>query len=642
MKKLLYLCLACLGATVASLSFAAEVATKTKVLVVTGGHGFEREPFFKMFSDNTAIEFTAAEHSKTNASVYDRDDLLHYEVVVLYDMPQNITDSQKAKFKALFDKGVGLVVLHHALVSYQNWPEYEQIIGGRYQEPDPRKPGVVTDAAGWQHDVDFPIIILGTNHPVTTGLKNFDVHDEIYWGFRVGNDVTPLITTTYPKSGKPLGWARTQGKSRVVYLQLGHGKEAFENENYRRLVAQSIGWTAHRSGRGRSADAIQPKVFLLEAKHLAATRQRINGGDQSFAPAWEALVKSARQALKTKPVSVMDKSVTPPSGDKHDYMSQAPYFWPNPKSSNGLPYIRRDGERNPEISKISDHGNILGMPEKVQTLALAYYFTGDEEYAAKATEMLRVWFLNPATRMNPHFQYAQAIPGVNTGRGIGLIESRGLTQVVDGIGLLAGSKAWTEADQQGLEKWFTEFLDWMRESKNGKEEAAAKNNHGTYYDVQVVSFAMFLGQWEFATNVLEHAKSKRIAVQIEPDGRQPLELERTKAWSYSTANLSGLMSLAKLGERVGVDLWNYETEDGRGIRKAFDFLTPFALGQKEWSHQQLGGWSAEGFVPLARQAALKFDEPRYAELAVKLAQPKPSDRVNLLLPISAKKEPAGS
>jgi len=231
---------------VAGESTAAESAAKIKVLVVTGGHGFEEEPFFKMFSDNAAITFTAAEHAKTNASVYDRHDLLSYDVVVLYDLPQNITEAQKAKFTALFDKGIGLVVLHHALASYQKWPEYEPIIGGRYQEPDPDQAGKVTEAVGWQHDVDIPVVIAAKNHPVTAGVKDFTIHDEIYWGFRVGSDVTPLITTTHPKSGKPLGWSRTQGKSRVVFLQLGHGKEAFNDENYRKLLAQSIRWTAKK------------------------------------------------------------------------------------------------------------------------------------------------------------------------------------------------------------------------------------------------------------------------------------------------------------------------------------------------------------------------------------------------------------
>jgi len=246
MKKLLILCGLALALSATNHLAGAEGDSKIKVLVVTGGHGFDRAPFFKMFSDNSAIEFTAAEHSKTNASVYDRDDLLCYDVVVLYDMPQNITDAQKTKFMSLFDKGVGLIVLHHALVSYQNWPEYGRVIGGRYQEPNPKRPGTVTDAAGYEHDVDFPVVIVATNHPVTAGMKDFPIHDEIYWGFRVGSDLTTLITTTHPKSGKPLGWARTEGKSRVVYLQLGHGKEAFENDNYRKLVSQSIRWTAQK------------------------------------------------------------------------------------------------------------------------------------------------------------------------------------------------------------------------------------------------------------------------------------------------------------------------------------------------------------------------------------------------------------
>jgi hypothetical protein len=361
-----------------------------------------------------------------------------------------------------------------------------------------------------------------------------------------------------------------------------------------------------------------PKVFLLDAKYLAATRQRTRDGDTNFAPALAVLERDAKATLKIQPFSVVNKTTTPPSGDKHDYMSEAPYFWPNPATSNGLPYIRRDGERNPDINKISDHANILEMPAKVETLALAYYYTGDEAYAEKATELLRVWFLDPATRMNPNLVYAQAILGVNSGRGIGLIESRGLARVVDGIGLLAGSKAWTDKDQQGLEKWFTDFLQWMQESKNGKDEAAAKNNHGTYYDIQVTSFGLFLGKTEYAAEILKTACEKRIAVQIEPDGRQPLELVRTKAWSYSTANLAGLMALAKLGECVGVDLWNYQTPDGRSIRKALDYLAPFALGEKKWPHQQLGGWSAEGFLPLLRQAAAHYPESRYKEMLRKL------------------------
>jgi len=241
----------------------------------------------------------------------------------------------------------------------------------------------------------------------------------------------------------------------------------------------------------RRASVSLPRVFLLDAKQLQETRQRIHQGDQSLAQAWAKLEGEAQQALSAGPFSVTSKGATPPSGDKRDYMSQAPYFWPDPKSPNGLPYIRRDGERNPEINKITDHRTMDQMVDAVQTLALCYYFKGDEAYATKAVQLLRTFFLDEKTRMNPNLQYAQFIPGVNTGRGIGLIETRGLSQVVDAIGLLAHSKALTEADLRGLTDWFAKFLDWMLESKNGRDEAAAKNNHGTYYDVQTASFLSF-------------------------------------------------------------------------------------------------------------------------------------------------------
>ncbi len=240
--KIQILCVLLLVTLMCGAPSTAESGTKLKVLIVTGGHGFETEPFFKLFKDNTEITFTTASHDKTNASVYERLDLLSYDVVVLYDMPKSITDEQKARFLSLFDKGLGLVVLHHALVSYQHWPDYERIIGGRYPEGD--KSGSVTPEVGYQHDVDIPVLIVAKDHPITAGLNDFTIRDEIYWGFRVRPDVTALLTTNHPKSGKPLAWTRTEGQSRVVYIQLGHGRQAFENSNYRRLVAQSIRWAA--------------------------------------------------------------------------------------------------------------------------------------------------------------------------------------------------------------------------------------------------------------------------------------------------------------------------------------------------------------------------------------------------------------
>jgi hypothetical protein len=361
-----------------------------------------------------------------------------------------------------------------------------------------------------------------------------------------------------------------------------------------------------------------PRVFLLDPAHLAATKAAIARKDPGVQPAWEALRADADKALAVTRFSVVDKPIAAPGGDKHDYLSQAPYFWPDPARPDGKPYIRKDGVRNPEIDKITDHKAIDGLVANTPALGLAYYFSGDERYAEKAASLVRAFFLDPATRMNPNLEYAQFIPGVNTGRGIGLIETRGFTRVVDAIGLIAGSKAWRPEDDRGVRDWFTAFLKWMQESENGRDEAAANNNHGTYYDLQVTSFALFLDRRDLATRVLERAKPRRIAVQIEPDGRQPLELARTNGWSYSTGNLDGLTELATLGDRAGVDLWHFATEDGRSLRQAMLFLAPYAFGDKKWEFEQINAFNGSSLFAVLRRAAAHYDDAEFRAAAKRL------------------------
>ena len=197
--------------------------------------------------------------------------------------------------------------------------------------------------------------------------------------------------------------------------------------------------------------------------------------------------------------------------------------------------------------------------------------------------------------------------------------------------MLAGSDSWTGSDQAALQAWFGEFLQWTLESRYGQDEAAAENNHGTWYDAQVASFAMFVGRDDVARRVLSKVPEKRIARQIEPDGRQPLELARTKSFSYSAMNLQGMFTLAVLGQRVGIDLWNFQTSDDRSIRKALDYLAPLADGKVPWQHEQIERMHPESLYPLLRRAAIAYDEPSYEKRIEEIPGFDPeTERVELL------------
>ena len=268
--------------------------------------------------------------------------------------------------------------------------------------------------------------------------------------------------------------------------------------------------------------------------------------------------KKAGELLNTKPFSVMDKEFTPVSGDKHDYMSQAPYFWYDSSRPNGLPYLRRDGQHNPEIKKITDRTYIGNLENITKTLSLAWYLTGEEKYAAKSAALIRNWFFNPATRMNPNLEYAQAIPGINNGRGIGIIETRTLTGIADAAMLLQNSKSWSQVDTKQLKEWYAQYLNWLLTSKNGKDEHAAKNNHGTWFYMQAIYFALFTDNKQKALELVDESK-KLLDNQLAATGQWPLELERTNALGYSTFNTSAWFQVATLAEKLGVDLWHYKT-----------------------------------------------------------------------------------
>ena len=360
-----------------------------------------------------------------------------------------------------------------------------------------------------------------------------------------------------------------------------------------------------------------PEVLLVKPERLIIVKERMKSGD-SVALKWKrTIIRDAESQLNKIPGSVILKNATPPSGSKHDYMSMAPYYWPDSSKPGNVPYMRRDGERNPEIYFITDHNKSDEMERAVQSLALAYYFTGEEKYAQKAAQFLNTWFIDTATKMNPNLQYAQAVKGVNDGRGTGLIETVGFSTVLNVVGLLDGSTSWTKENKDQLKAWFTAYLTWMLESKNGKAEHNAKNNHGIWYDMQIVSIELYLGKKDMAKAFLTSTQN-RVKEQIEPDGKQPLELVRTKALSYSTFSLEAWFKTATLADNIGVDIWHYSTTDGRSMKKAFDWLIPYAIGDKEWKYKQIEKYSMKTLYRLLLQASEKYQDDHYYNLAMKI------------------------
>lgn len=222
-----------------------HAAEKIRLLVISGGHDFETNQFFQMFKDNPEVTFAAFTHPKAHAQLRP-EAAKNYDVIVLYDMWQNITEEAKQDFVGFLKAGKGLVALHHSIANYQKWPEYWKIVGGRYYLQKTMVEGVEKPRSIWKHDVKFKIRIADGQHAVTRGLKDFDIHDETYGLFDMGPDSQALITADEPTSAKNLGWARTYEGARVVYLQLGHDHFAYENPNYRRLVSQAIRWVARK------------------------------------------------------------------------------------------------------------------------------------------------------------------------------------------------------------------------------------------------------------------------------------------------------------------------------------------------------------------------------------------------------------
>ncbi|KAF2193321.1 chondroitin AC/alginate lyase [Zopfia rhizophila CBS 207.26] len=368
-----------------------------------------------------------------------------------------------------------------------------------------------------------------------------------------------------------------------------------------------------------------PATSVLDGKRLSNTKYSLGRRDSDLSVVLDKLKAQADSWLIQGPWSVTTSKKLPPGGDIHDYASQAPYWWPSSNTTDGCPYIQRDGQRNPESDEYTNHADRGKMFQSSYILSLAWYYTGQDNYAKHAGDILRTWFITAETRMNPNLDHAQIIPCQNEGRSIGIIDfSQGYTSVVDAAAILAtGAPGWSKDDQRSFRDWNIQFLQWLNQSDFGKEENAAENNHGTFAAMQIAALALFTGDKQLATQKVLFGETL-INRQIAANGTQPIEIARTRSWHYSTLNIVAVTRLAAIGRKVGIDIWRYQGPDRQNLFNAIKFLIPYATGTAKWEYKELEfhAYAATDIIHAAadaglgdaKQAVEKFEPPPGGDL----------------------------
>lgn len=318
------------------------------------------------------------------------------------------------------------------------------------------------------------------------------------------------------------------------------------------------------------------------------------------------IVQAAQAALGMAPVTIV-KTASPLSpGNVNDYYSNGDYWWPNPASADGLPFVRRDGQSNP--GNFNDHRlAVRSLRDAVAALAAAALISGPgiqtQKYLEKMAQLLAVFFVHPNTRMNPHLQYAQAIPGVSQGRGIGIIDTLHLIEIPVAMQAIAGLPGFPAAIATAVQEWFGKYLHWMLHSANGQDEAKERNNHSVAYWLQVAVFARFTQDTARMAQAAEQFKRQFIGVQMAPDGSFPEELKRTKPYAYSLFQLDNMAALCQVLSTPTDNLWRFQLADGRGMEKALAYLAPYMAHKSQWPYApDVQAWQ---YWPM-RQSALLF------------------------------------
>lgn len=366
--------------------------------------------------------------------------------------------------------------------------------------------------------------------------------------------------------------------------------------------------------------AFANRWIRLDSVQLAKIKTKINNGtaSQKTQIAYAKLLKNANALLIIKNPSVVDKTILPPTGNKHDYLSISRYWWPDPKKKEGLPWIRKDGITNPETQTNAVDRKRLGfMSQSVWSLSLAYYFTENEAYAEKAIRMLETWFLNPETLMHPHLEFAQSVPGNAKKRRSGILDGRSIVRFIpDAINLISTSTHWNATYKSKMNAWFSDYLVWLTKSELGIQGSLQTNNHGSWYRFQVASLAFYLGDKELVKKMVIEAQ-KSLDNMLNDHGGQIHELARSRSFFYSCFNLQALVAIAELGNKEGMHMWQYQSKNKKSLTLAINYLIPVVEGKK-WNHDTLKEVDVSGLIPILLQASENENTPVYKTLLLRV------------------------
>lgn len=365
-------------------------------------------------------------------------------------------------------------------------------------------------------------------------------------------------------------------------------------------------------------------LLLLDKDNLDQIKAKIDRQDPFVMPAYQTLISKAEKALSMGRLSVVDKSLTPPSQDKHDYMSLGPYFWPNPKTKDGYPYIRRDGKVNPNALIDSDSPRLVRLTNALETLALAYYYTNNTKYAQRAVEMIQIWFINDTTKMNPHLKYAQGIPGTVPGRALGILDGRHFVRILDSITLIENSNLLSSKDLEIIKQWVKDYQNWLLNGEYAYDESHRPNNHGTFYDYQVVGYALYLEQPKKAKELLTNAQYIRLGSHIGSKGQNFHELERTRPLHYSLFDLEAMIGLALYSDHYDdVNFWTF-TINQTSLKKAIDYVVKYKNNRDMWLVEN-ENVNFMDLTPTLLVAAQKYQTDEYNKEILKLWRSKQDD-----------------